>query len=96
LGLSLRDTGDDTGAIAEFRSALAAYASYLPNAEHPLGATTRYELGLLLLKREDTRAEGLRLLGEAADLREKFLGADDPKTQQARLALSQARGTMKS
>jgi len=96
LGLSLRDSSDDTGAIAEFRYALAAYASYLPNAEHPLAATTRYELALLLLKRDATRAEGIRMLTEAADLREKFLGADDPKTQQARLALSQARAAVKS
>lgn len=96
LALSLRDSGDDAGAAGEFRAALAAYASYLPNAEHPLAATTRYELALLLLKHDDTRAEALRLLAEAADLREKFLGADDPKTKQARLALSQARAAVKS
>jgi tetratricopeptide (TPR) repeat protein len=96
LGLSLRDSGDDAGAIGEFRSALASFVSYLPHAEHPLAATTRYELGLLLLKRDDTRSEGLRMLAEAADLREKFLGADNPLTRQARLALSQARALSKS
>jgi serine/threonine-protein kinase len=90
LGSSLRDGGDVTGAERELRAALASYAGYLPNAEHPLAATTRYDLALLLLSRPDTRGEGVRLLGEAADLREKFLGADDPKTRQARDALRDA------
>ena len=95
LALSLRDSGDDGGAEREFRAALAAYGGYLPNAEHPLAATTRYELALLLLKRNETDAEGIRLLTEAVALREKFLGADDPHTQQAREALAKAQSLAK-
>ena len=90
LGTSLRDAGDDEAAIGEFRFALASYAGYLSNAEHPLAATTRYELGLLLLKHGETRAEGVRMLAEAVELREKFLGADHPLTRQARDALRSA------
>jgi len=95
LGLSLRDRGDDAGAIGEFQAALASFASYLPNAEHPLAATARYELGQLLLKHDPTRQEGLRMLAEAADLREKFLGADNVLTQQARATLRLAQGRVK-
>jgi serine/threonine protein kinase len=96
LALALRDSGDADAAEHEFRAALGSYASYLPNGEHPLAATTRYELGLLLLKRDDSRAEGIRMLTEAADLREKFLGADDPKTKQAREAVLKAKKLAKT
>ncbi|WP_395681799.1 protein kinase domain-containing protein [Dokdonella sp.] len=90
LGLALRDAGDVDGAIPELRAALASYAGYLPNAEHPLAADVRYDLGKLLIARPGDRAEGLRLLGEAAALRERFLGADDPRTRAAREALQRA------
>jgi eukaryotic-like serine/threonine-protein kinase len=90
LALSLRDSGDPAGAEREFRAALASYAGYIPNAEHPLAATTRYELGLLLIQQQQTRAEGIALLAEAVQLREKFLGADTPRTLQAREALQKA------
>jgi tetratricopeptide (TPR) repeat protein len=90
LGLVLRDSGDAAAAEKQWRAALASYASYIPKAEHPLAATTRYELGLSLIERDDTRAEGLRLITEALDLREKFLGKDEPRTRQARDALAQA------
>jgi eukaryotic-like serine/threonine-protein kinase len=96
LALSLRDRGDAEGAEREFRAALAAYAGYIPNAEHPLAATTRYELGLLLIQHEQTRAEGLRLLARAVELREKFLGADKPRTRQARDALQKAQRVARS
>jgi len=90
LGLSLRDSGDRDGAAREFRAALASYAGYLPNAQHPLAATTRCDLAALLLERPETRDEGIRLLNEAADIRARFLGADDPHTRQAREALRRA------
>jgi serine/threonine-protein kinase len=91
LALALRDQGDNTGAERELRAALASYAGYIPQAEHPLAAQTRFELGLLLLKRDATSAEGIRLLTEAVGLYEKFLGKDELRTKQARAALEQAR-----
>jgi hypothetical protein len=91
LALALGAAGDNDGAQSEFRASLASLASYIPNAEDPTGATTRYHLGMLLLTNTDTRAEGIRLLNEAADLREKFLGADDPATKKARQDLRKAR-----
>jgi len=90
LGLALRDAGDVEGAIPELRAALASYAGYLPKAEHPLAADVRYDLGRLLLDRPADRAEGLRLLDEAAALRERFLGVDDPRTRAARETLGKA------
>ena len=96
LARSLRDGGDNAGAEQEFRAALASYAGYLPNGEHPMAATTSYELGQLLVRTEATRAEGLRLLGAAVAMREKFLGADDPATQKARTALKSAQGGAKA
>jgi serine/threonine protein kinase len=95
LGLALRDNGDDAGAERELRAALASYADYIPQAEHPLAANVRYDLGLLLIQRPTGRAEGLRLLNEAVALREKFLGVDDPRTQAARDALHKAQGSAK-
>ena len=90
LALALRDGGDDEGATREFRAALNSYAHYLKNAEHPLAATTRFDLAQLLIKHDTTRAEGVSLLTEAAQLREKFFGADDPRTKQAKEALHRA------
>jgi hypothetical protein len=90
LGLALRDAGEVEGAIPELRAALASYAGYLPKAEHPLAADVRYDLGRLLLDRPADHAEGLRLLGEAAALRERFLGVDDPRTRAARETLGKA------
>jgi len=95
LALALRERGDAAGAIRELRAALASYAGYIPQAAHPLAATVRYNLAMLLLKRAETRAEGLQLLREATDLREKFLGADDPQTQQARETLRKAQAAAK-
>jgi tetratricopeptide (TPR) repeat protein len=90
LALALRDSGDTAAAEKQWRAALASFGAYIPNAEHPLAATTRYELGQLLIERNDTRAEGLRLLGDALKLREKFLGKDEPRTRQVRDAQAQA------
>ncbi|MEO7325063.1 MAG: serine/threonine-protein kinase, partial [Dokdonella sp.] len=96
LALSLRDSGDGAGAERELRAALASYAGYVPQAEHPLAATVRSDLALLLIQRDADRAEGLRLLTEAVALREKFLGVDEPRTQAARVALSKARASAKA
>ncbi|HEX3124823.1 MAG TPA: serine/threonine-protein kinase [Rhodanobacteraceae bacterium] len=96
LALALRDSGDDAGAVKEFRAALASYAAYIPQAAHPLAAATRYELGLILLKRDETRPEGVRLLIEAAALCEEFLGSDDPCTKQAREAVLNSRAAAKT
>jgi serine/threonine protein kinase len=83
---ALREDGKQQNAIAEFRAALSAVAAYIPNAEHPLAATFRYELAAELLRDDSTRGEGLRLLSEAAAIREKFLGAEDPRTLEAKAA----------
>lgn len=40
-----------------------------------------------MIQRDADRAEGIRLLTEAIALREKFLGADEPRSRQAREAL---------
>jgi serine/threonine-protein kinase len=90
LAISLRDSGNGGAAEREFRAALASYAGYIPQAEHPLAATTRYELGLLLVQRDETRVEGIRLLAEAVALREKFFGKNESHTKQARAALERA------
>ncbi len=86
LALSLRDSGDVVGAERELRAALSGN----PGADPLFVATTEGELGALLLARAETRAEGLKLLGETIELREKFLGADHPLTQRAREALRKA------
>jgi len=87
LALALRDSGDTVGAERELRAALSSYAS-----EPPFTATLRYELGLLLLARADAHVEALDQLTQATELREKFLGADNPLTKQARAALHRAQG----
>jgi serine/threonine-protein kinase len=96
LAASLHDSGDAVGAEREYRAALASYSGYLPNGEHPKAADAHYELAMLLLKREGMRDEGIRDLSTAADIFEKFLGADDPKTRQARDALRKAQGNTKT
>jgi len=90
LGLALRDSGDAANAEAELCAALASFASFIPGAEHPAAATIRLELGKLLAVRADTHEEGVQLLAAAAAIREQFLGADDPLTQQARQLLLKA------
>ena len=92
LALSLRDSGDKPGAERELRAALAGF----PSAEPPFVATVKYELGGLLLARSEARAEGVEMLAAAAELREKFLGADSPLTRQAREALQAAQGSAKA
>jgi hypothetical protein len=82
----LRDSGDSAGAEQELRAALASFG-YIPNARHPWAATTRLELGRLLAARADTQNESRRMLSEAVDIREQFLGSRDPRTIEARAAM---------
>jgi hypothetical protein len=90
LGLALRDVADAVGAERELRAALASYVAYLPpRGEHPLAATTRYELGKLLALRPDSNAEAASLLGDVVAIREKFLGPGDARTLEGRVALAQ-------
>jgi len=83
LGRALRDSGDVVGAENEFRASLASF-EYLPRAEHPKAATLRLELAELLCARAQDREEALRLIREAAAIREKFLGTDATRTREAR------------
>jgi tetratricopeptide (TPR) repeat protein len=90
LGLALRDSGDH-GAERELRAALASFG-YIPQARHPWAATTRLALAQLLATRADTRDgsgrnERRQLLSEAVAIREQFLGAEDPRTIEARAAM---------
>jgi serine/threonine-protein kinase len=86
LGMALRDSGDVAGAIREFRAALTSFAGYIPAADHPFAATTRLELARLLAGNADTRAEAMRLIAQVGDIRERYLGRDDPRTLDARQA----------
>jgi serine/threonine-protein kinase len=96
LGLALRDAGDSAGAEVEFRAALASFAGYIPQAVHPLAANARFELGQLLIARDAGRDEGILLLEETVTERERFLGADDARTQAARDALLKARSLVRT
>ena len=91
LGLALRDTGDGAAAIGELRAALKSFGGYLPGADHPLAATVRLELAALLAQQASAREEALKLATEAAAERENFLGADDPRTRDARAQLEALR-----
>ncbi len=80
-------------AESELRAALKSYASLVPpEGLHPLSASARQELGNLLAARADGREEGLRLLTQAVTLCNEFLGADDPRSGQAREALAKLQG----
>jgi tetratricopeptide (TPR) repeat protein len=92
LGLALADSGARALAIAELRAALAAWRALLPpGGDHPFSASARLALGKLLATDQENRAEGLRLLGEAVQLRERFLGSADSRTIAAHEALAAAR-----
>jgi serine/threonine protein kinase len=86
-GLALRDADDTPGAVRELRAALASFAGYLPNARHPLAATTRMELATLLAREPAKRAEAIALATEALSIRREFLGADDPLTHNSQTFL---------
>jgi tetratricopeptide (TPR) repeat protein len=86
-GLALRDSGDEAAATRELRAALSSF-HYIPNAEHPTAATTRLELALMLAQHPEARAEALRLSSDAASIRERMLGADNPLTADARASVA--------
>ncbi len=90
LGRALHDSGDAAGAEREMRASLSSF-EYIPGADHPKAATVRLELAQMLLARADAREEAIALLRDATAIREKFLGADDVRTQQARALLAQTR-----
>jgi serine/threonine-protein kinase len=87
LALTLRDGGDAPGSITELRASLAAFAGYIPNADHPLAATVRLLLADLLDREPESRETVHQLAQEAVDIRQRFLGSDDPRTEQARVVL---------
>jgi hypothetical protein len=96
LGLALADGGQTDEAEAELRASLNIFRILLPpDAAHPFAASTRLALGKLISARADGREEGLRLLGEAVALRERFFGADDDRTREARETLERTRIAMR-
>jgi eukaryotic-like serine/threonine-protein kinase len=88
--LTLRDSGDKAGAVAELRASLASFAGYLPGADHPMAATVRLVLASLLSDSAAARGEVADLMRDALDIRTRFLGPDDPLTAQARAAAVRA------
>ena len=93
LGMALAASGQMELAEAQWRAALDSYTQLLPpNGMHLRSADARLALGRALVKHAPTRAEGLRLLREAASMRAQFLGADDARRREAdeALALAQA------
>ena len=86
-GLALRDAGDTAGAERELRASLASFAGYLPQARHPLAATTRIDLAALLARKAATHTEAIELATEALAIRRDFLGADDSRTRESQAFL---------
>jgi eukaryotic-like serine/threonine-protein kinase len=89
LGLALVDGGQSDEAETELRASLAAFRVLIaPDGAHPFSASARLALGKLLATQPESHDEGLRLIHEAVALRQRFLGNDDPRTQEARDALA--------
>jgi len=89
LGLALAAGGARDQGIAELRAAIAAWRVLLPpDGEHPFSASSRLALGKLLAPDPETRDEARELMRQAVAIRERFLGASDERTEQARLELS--------
>jgi serine/threonine-protein kinase len=92
LGLALADGGQTDEAEHELRASLDAFRALLPpDGAHPFAASARLALGKLIGARAERREESVRLLSEAANLRERFFGADDARTREARETLQRAR-----
>ena len=92
-GLALLAAQQPAQAETELRAALKSYASLVPpDGLHPLSAGARLALGGLLAARPDGRDEGLRLVMQTVILRNEFLGADNPRSAQARDALAKLQG----
>jgi serine/threonine-protein kinase len=91
LGLALAEGGARDESVTQLRAAIAAYRMLLPpDGEHPFSASSRLALGKLLAEKRETRAEALELMRQAVAIRERFLGATDERTEQARGELSNA------
>jgi tetratricopeptide (TPR) repeat protein len=89
LGLALIDAGERAEAESQLRAALAAYRGLLPpDGAHPFAASAKLALGRLLASAPGGRDEGTALLRDAVALRERFLGAGDARTIEARQALA--------
>ena len=94
LGSALAATGQAAPAETQWRAALDSYKLLLPpDGMHLRSADARLALGQALIQREPTRAEGLRLLRDAAALRAQFLGEGDARRRAADEALAQAQST---
>ena len=93
LALTLRDQGDAAAAESEFRAAMNSFAGYLQDGAHPTAADIRGELANVLKNQPGRRDEIIRLLTEAAAMREHFFGADDARTRQAQAALRDAKSS---
>jgi serine/threonine-protein kinase len=88
-GAALAAAGQANAAEEEQRAALKSYSQLLPpDGAHPQSAGARLALGNLLSLRAESRQEGLRLVQQAVAMRDEFLGADDPRTREARGALA--------
>jgi tetratricopeptide (TPR) repeat protein len=89
LALALIDGGQDAEAERELRTALDAWRALLPpDGAHPFAASARLALGRLLAAQPAHRREGVALLQESTALRERFFGAADARTAEAREALA--------
>jgi serine/threonine-protein kinase len=89
LALALIDGGQNAEAERELRAALDAWRALLPPAgAHPFAASARLALGRLLAAQPAHRREGVALLQESTALRERFFGAADARTAEAREALA--------
>jgi serine/threonine-protein kinase len=90
LGLALADGAEKDEAAIELHAALDAYRALMPpDGDHPFAASTRLALGKLLAEKKQTREEGANLLRQALAIRERFLGAADERSVQARSELAE-------
>lgn len=91
LGAALVDGGRYDEAQTELRASIKAFTGLIPpDGAHPFAASARLALGKLLAAQRQTHDEGLQLLHDAVSVRERFLGADDARTIEARTALAAA------
>ena len=91
LGLALIDAGEKAAAAQELRASMATWRALLPpDGAHPFSASARLALGRLLLDEPAKSDEAMPLLRDAVALRERFLGPDDVRTQDARQVLAAA------
>jgi serine/threonine-protein kinase len=88
-GVALAAAERGNGAEDEWRAALASCAAMLPpDGLHLDSADARIDLGRHLIEQPAHRDEGARLLREGAELRERFLGAEDAHAIEANALLA--------